>query len=599
MAAENVQVAVRLRPGAASEEEDSDSLPIWSVSKASVVLHPDALLALVSDKRLPSSSHPSFSFDHAFLPEDDNYHIYTTMVRPIVLSALEGFNATVFAYGQTGSGKTYTMLGVREEENEDPCRTTPKPQRSKEEVLCLSETRKRATSALGLLNRSLTPSKHDTSCRLYSTPNKCEIGRSKRCVQSSNKGIIVYSLEDIFKSVPVTDSKHYFFSCSYIEIYNEHVYDLLKETQEMKAETLPIIESTEKEFYVRGLTEHSVTSIADVLGKLEMGEVNRHYAATNLNHNSSRSHTIFRLNVKSLQVVPGEEDSDNLENVTTESILNFVDLAGSERVGNLQTVEGDRGRLGTNSSFQSSSSKSDLDKILAESKNINTSLFYLCQVIAKLAEQKMGMVRNDSHIPFRNSNLTKILRSSLGGNARTCILCTVTPTASQFEQTLSTLRFGSNARIITNKVKANIKRESSAQILIAYEQDASVLRRELELLALRTKAANSENAILRQRLEARLKRLTQMLYERTRKEQEGEERVYGEWTYGAGDLITTSELVAVNRPPVVLKCDENGKFALQILKQISSLHKDNQGAISRTIASVQSIKSLKAQVLPT
>jgi hypothetical protein len=596
MAAENVQVAVRLRPAAASEDDESDSLPIWSVAKASVVLHPDALLALISDKRLSSSSHPSFSFDHAFLPDDDNYHIYTTMVRPIVLSALEGFNATVFAYGQTGSGKTYTMLGVREEENEDPCRTTPKRQRGKEEVLCLSETRKRATSALGVLNRSLTPSKNDTSCRLYSTPNKCETWRPKTSSQSANKGIIVYSLEDIFKSVPATDSKHYFFSCSYIEIYNEHVYDLLKETQEMKAETLTIIESTDKEFYVRGLSEHSVASIADVLGKLEMGEVNRHYAATNLNHNSSRSHTIFRLNVKSLQVVQGEEDADNLENVTTESILNFVDLAGSERVGNLQTVEGDKGRAGINSSFHGSSSKSDLDKILAESKNINTSLFYLCQVISKLAEQKMGLLRNDSHIPFRNSNLTKILRSSLGGNARTCILCTVTPTSSQFEQTLSTLRFGSNARSITNKVKANVKRESSAQILIAYEQDASVLRRELELLAQRTRAATSENVLLKQRLEGRLKRLTQMLYEKTRREQGGEERVFGEWTYGAGDLITSSELIPVTRPPVALKCDEDGQFALQILKQISTLHKGNQGAITRTIASVQSIKSLKSQV---
>ena len=597
MAAENVQVAVRLRPAAASEDDESDSLPIWSVAKASVVLHPDALLALISDKRLSSSSHPSFSFDHAFLPDDDNYHIYTTMVRPIVLSALEGFNATVFAYGQTGSGKTYTMLGVREEENEDPCRTTPKRQRGKEEVLCLSETRKRATSALGVLNRSLTPSKNDTSCRLYSTPNKCESWRPKTSSQSANKGIIVYSLEDIFKSVPATDSKHYFFSCSYIEIYNEHVYDLLKETQEMKAETLTIIESTDKEFYVRGLSEHSVASIADVLGKLEMGEVNRHYAATNLNHNSSRSHTIFRLNVKSLQVIQGEEDADNLENVTTESILNFVDLAGSERVGNLQTVEGDKGRTGINSSFHGSSSKSDLDKILAESKNINTSLFYLCQVISKLAEQKMGLLRNDSHIPFRNSNLTKILRSSLGGNARTCILCTVTPTASQFEQTLSTLRFGSNARSITNKVKANIKRESSAQILIAYEQDASVLRRELELLAQRTRAATSENVLLKQRLEGRLKRLTQMLYERTRREQERGERVFGEWTYGAGDLITSSELVPVTRPPLALKSDEDGQFALQILRQISTLHRGNQGAITRTIASVQSIKSLKSQVL--
>ena len=593
MAAENVQVAVRLRPAAASEDDDLDNHPIWSVSKSSVVLNHDAVQLLVADKRISSTSHPSFSFDYAFLPEDDNFHIYNTMVRPVVLSALEGFNSTVFAYGQTGSGKTYTMLGVREEENEDPFSTTPRPQRIKEEKLCFSESKKRATSALGVMNRSLTPSKQDTSFRggVYSTPTKGDLSGTRTGRQPYNKGIIIYALQDIFKSVPATDSKHFFFSCSYIEIYNEHVYDLLKDTQEMKAETLPIVEGTDKEFCVRGLSEHSVTSIADVLNKLELGEVNRHYAATNLNHNSSRSHTIFRLTVKSLQVLQDSTDSDNLENVSTESILNFVDLAGSERVGNLHMPEGERNR-----SFQGGSSKSDLDKILAESKNINTSLFYLCQVISKLAEQKMGLVRNDSHIPFRNSNLTKILRSSLGGNARTCILCTVTPTSSQFEQTLSTLRFGSNARSITNKVKANIKRESSAQILIAYEQDAAVLRKELELILTRMKTTSTENVSLKGKLEIRLKKLTQKLYEITKNDQEIADVKYGLWTYGAGDLIPSSDFVTISKSHSVLQCDESGQFAVQLLKQASTRHKGNQGAITRTIASVQSMKSLKTQV---
>ncbi len=94
---------------------------------------------------------------------------------------------------------------------------------------------------------------------------------------------------------------------------------------------------------------------------------------------------------------------------------------------------------------------------MKEGQHINKSLFFLTQVIALKAEAKRTNQNNEAHIPYRNSPLTKILRSSLGGNSRTAIVLCITPSASQLEQTFSTLRFGQNAKMIKNTVVANVK----------------------------------------------------------------------------------------------------------------------------------------------
>jgi len=568
MSAENIQVAVRFRPPQPSELAESDCSSIWALSKSSVLLRPEALHSLAEDKRLPSNQHPSFQYDFAFSAEDNNRKVYDAIVRRMVLSTLEGFNATIFAYGQTGSGKTYTMLGVREEENDPP------EELNATSAVRLKPKRGRTGPTLGARNRSLTPVLKPTEA----TPIKPSLGMAQ-------KGIIVYALEDIFSEVSDTVGKHYFFTCSYMEIYNEHVFDLLKETHEMKAEILNIIEGSEKEFYVRGLSEYAVTSIEEVLERLAKGEVNRHYASTAMNHNSSRSHTIFRLIIRSIQVL-GEADDE--ENLTTESILNFVDLAGSERVGTLQAAGDMKG-----------SGKSENEKLLAESKNINTSLFYLCQVITKLAEMKLGLIRNDSHIPFRNSNLTKILRSSLGGNAHTCILCTATPTLAQFEQTISTLRFGSSARSITNKVKANVKRETSAQILMAYEQDVSVLRKELEALGHRNRTVQSEGNQHRQQLESRIRRLTQLLYEKTRPSADPDTPKYACWLPTVGDLIPSTRFINSKGESTRcrgLLCDEEGSLALYKTQLTASRLQDTQNCVAALTTAVLSYEGVKTDL---
>ena len=141
-----------------------------------------------------------------------------------------------------------------------------------------------------------------------------------------------------------------------------------------------------------------VSTIQEVLSLIQYGEKNRHYAETHLNHCSSRSHTLFRLHLTAYT----EHPSNGL--FETNSFLNFVDLAGSERITNYY------GR--------------DDGTRLKEGLAINKSLFYLTQVIHILSQ------RVTRHVPYRNSALTKILKSSLSGNSRTSIIVCITPASS-------------------------------------------------------------------------------------------------------------------------------------------------------------------------
>ena len=177
----------------------------------------------------------------------------------------------------------------------------------------------------GRNQRSPTPKSKNILVKSRSTsafPVRFE--KPKKMTVHSN-GLVALALSDIFKSASGHKNKHFFFKCSMMEIYNEHVYDLLKDTEDLNTEILVVGESLDKEFYVKGLSEQTVNSIEEALDKLSRGEQNRHYAATNLNHHSSRSHTIFRLSIRSLQVIPkrdpenDQECEESFENITTES----------------------------------------------------------------------------------------------------------------------------------------------------------------------------------------------------------------------------------------------------------------------------------------
>lgn len=228
-------------------------------------------------------------------------------------------------------------------------------------------------------------------------------------------GIIPRIIHDIFNHIySMEENLEFHIKISYFEIYMDKIRDLL----DVSKVNLSVHEDKNRVPFVKGATERFVSSPEEVFEVIEEGKSNRHIAVTNMNEHSSRSHSVFLINVK----------QENLENDKKLSgKLYLVDLAGSEKVSKT-------GAEGT---------------VLDEAKNINRSLSALGNVISALADG------NKSHIPYRDSKLTRILQESLGGNARTTIIICCSPASFNESETKSTLDFGRRAKTIKNVVTVN------------------------------------------------------------------------------------------------------------------------------------------------
>jgi len=260
-------------------------------------------------------------------------------------------------------------------------------------------------------------------------------------------GIIPLAVDHLFYAIDESPDREFLMQVSYLEIYNETILDLLCEPSKRKQSNLRIRENETGNVFVEGLEEAVVSSPEEVINLMRRGEKNRHYGETNMNARSSRSHTIFRIIVES-KLRSDEEDDGS---VITVSHLNLVDLAGSEKAG--QT--GARGAM------------------LKEGCNINGSLMILGQVIQKLSSASPGFVN------FRDSKLTRILQNSLGGNARTAIIATVTPAAMSVDQTISTLRFAHTAKTIQQHAEVNEVMDDQARIN-RMKSEMEALKKKLE-----------------------------------------------------------------------------------------------------------------------
>uniref|UniRef100_A0A8C9ZYZ7 Kinesin-like protein n=1 Tax=Sander lucioperca TaxID=283035 RepID=A0A8C9ZYZ7_SANLU len=230
-------------------------------------------------------------------------------------------------------------------------------------------------------------------------------------------GIIPRIAEDIFEHIFAMDENlEFHIKVSYFEIYMDKIRDLLDVTKT----NLSVHEDKHRVPYVKGCTERFVTSPEEVMDVIDEGKANRHVAVTNMNEHSSRSHSIFLINIKQ-------------ENVETEQKLcgklYLVDLAGSEKVS----------KTGAEGS------------VLDEAKNINKSLSALGNVISALAEG------TKSHVPYRDSKMTRILQDSLGGNCRTTMFICCSPSSYNDTETKSTLMFGQRAKTIRNTVSVNLE----------------------------------------------------------------------------------------------------------------------------------------------
>ncbi|XP_075901946.1 kinesin-like protein KIF3B [Nelusetta ayraudi] len=254
------------------------------------------------------------------------------------------------------------------------------------------------------------------------------------------RGVIPNSFEHIFTHISHSQNQQYLVRASYLEIYQEEIRDLLSKDQ---ARRLELRERPDKGVYVSDLSSFVTKSVQEIEHVMCVGNQNRSVGATNMNEHSSRSHAIFVITVECSEVgVDGE-------NHIRVGKLNLVDLAGSER----QAKTGAQGER------------------LKEATKINLSLSALGNVISALVDGK------SSHIPYRDSKLTRLLQDSLGGNARTVMVANIGPASYNVEETLTTLRYANRAKNIKNKPRIN--EDPKDAVLREFQEEIARLKAQL------------------------------------------------------------------------------------------------------------------------
>lgn len=254
------------------------------------------------------------------------------------------------------------------------------------------------------------------------------------------RGITPRAIEHVFRHIEGTPNKQFLVRASYLEIYNEEICDLLSKNFKNKLE---LREQPDSGVYVKDLASIIIQDANEMKEKLVSGRKNRHTGETKMNKDSSRSHSIFSIQIEAIEV-----GIDGQPHVRAGK-LNLVDLAGSERQSKTQAV-GDR---------------------FKEAVNINQSLTTLGNVISALVDGK------STHVPYRDSKLTRLLQNSLGGNAKTVMVANIGPADYNYEETLSTLRYASHAKAIKNKPKIN--EDPKDTMIREYQSEITRLKEEL------------------------------------------------------------------------------------------------------------------------
>ncbi|XP_076401693.1 kinesin-like protein KIF7 isoform X4 [Peromyscus maniculatus bairdii] len=250
-------------------------------------------------------------------------------------------------------------------------------------------------------------------------------------LHEDEQGIIPRAMAETFKLIDENDLLDCLVHVSYLEVYKEEFRDLLEVGTASR--DIQLREDDRGNVVLCGVKEVDVEGLDEVLSLLEMGNAARHTGATHFNRFSSRSHTVFTVTLEQRGRAPSRLPRPAAGHLLV-SKFHFVDLAGSERV------------LKTGSTGER----------LKESIQINSTLLALGNVISALGDPQ----RRGSHIPYRDSKITRILKDSLGGNAKTVMIACVSPSSSDFDETLNTLNYASRAQNIRNRATVNWRPEA-------------------------------------------------------------------------------------------------------------------------------------------
>ncbi|KAJ3111743.1 hypothetical protein HK100_002589, partial [Physocladia obscura] len=419
--------AVTSRPGTPASDHTENGTPPLCMN-----LKPGSNRIDMTDPKESGKGLKSFNYDTVFGMDVTQDLVYSVAVEPLIRKCLQGYNGCIFAYGQTASGKTHTMQG---------------------------------------------PASHIPESFGANTQLHPDIGIISR---------VVHQISDHVKKIRGTIDEasgncvDFVVKVSYLEIYNESLIDLLidKDKQETLKIRMEPDSTTGKDLYVQNLSERYINNLHDYLRILTTGAKNRSVGETNMNEASSRSHAILTITIdqylvetsrRSRNVASADfgraESVSSLapEHMTAEmhspeelqkigmgrkrSKIHLIDLAGSERADST-------GATGIR---------------LKEGSQINQSLSALGNVISALTSHNST---TSTHIPYRDSKLTYLLSDSLGGNALTLMITCCSPTAKNYSESMSTLRFAERVKKVVNRAIVNM----DPYLLRIAELEAEVLR---------------------------------------------------------------------------------------------------------------------------
>nr|AAH47805.1 Kinesin family member 23 [Danio rerio]AAI65250.1 Kif23 protein [Danio rerio] len=404
-----VGVYCRVRPLGAEDEECC----IEVISNTTIQLHaPDGLKA----NRNGEFKETQYSFKKVFGIKTTQRELFEDVAKPLAQDLIHGKNGLLFTYGVTGSGKTHTMTGSPGQggllpRSLDMIFNSIGPYQAKRYVFKPDD--KNGMEVQNQVDALLDRQKRDSQTSVPKTPNT-------RRVDPEFADMI--SPEEACKAEGVDEDSSYSVFVSYIEIYNNYIYDLLEETPFDPIKPKPpqskiLREDQNHNMYVAGCTEVEVKSTEEAFEVFWRGQKKRRIANTQLNRESSRSHSVFI--VKSAQA-PLDADGDNVlqdKNQVNVSQLCLVDLAGSERTSRTR-AEGNR---------------------LREAGNINQSLMTLRTCIEVLRENQM--CGTNKMVPYRDSKVTHLFKNYFDGEGKVRMVVCVNPKADDYEETLLVMRF--------------------------------------------------------------------------------------------------------------------------------------------------------------
>jgi kinesin family protein 18/19 len=401
---EGILVAVRLRPLSVKEISLGIQSCCQSVDQSLVAIKKFGEIGGYLKSQQASVN--DYAFDVAFDENASQLEVYERTAKPFIKNAIAGENVTVFAYGATGAGKTHTMLGNT---------------------------------------------------------------RADESAVNVDAGIIPNAVKDLFFLIDSTKNQlqcgeAWEVTVSFIEVYNEQVYDLLEPTRKI----LSVREDQERGIVVvAGVTENIVTDYIQVIDLLQQGNRNRKTEATLANSYSSRSHAVLQLSVKHKRI------NENGKELVVESKLSLIDLAGSERA----------------------SATSNRGVRLNEGANINKSLLALANCINTLSLN--GNNKKLNNVKYRDSKLTHLLKSSLEGNCNLIMIANINPSHLTYEDSHNTLKYANRAKNIKVNplAKESIKDSSILEKLTRLTNENEYLRAKvLKLEEIIQQFNNNENS---------------------------------------------------------------------------------------------------------